>query len=218
MGLRGEYNILEYVSGVPLILVGVFALMGILVLFEAIDSYSDNTKKRTIRVMGVGALFIVTAIIICLTDGTLKKSFYAENEDQFLEDIGVRFVENEKYQKSEQVISNVKLVETNPIYEGQKIQKIYIDHWLKGGDKKTPEIKIELENGSTFLIKDGEKLLSKGDTQEEDLYFIFKLDSDRIHFFGRENNEWIIDDAFHKNIELIRGKKQLEETINRMNR
>jgi len=147
---------------------------------------------------------------------TTGEGFIQENREQFLKDAGVRFVELEKYKESKRISTEEGLKERYPVYEGQKIKNIHIAHLLKDSSEKTPEIKIELENGATFIVEDGESVIPDKFEQEDELYFFLKLNRFMKDRFSKKDNHWVIS-PYQYQVELISGKEELDEVIKDLN-
>lgn len=218
MYILGELDPLSYFSGALLLLSVLVILIGLILIGSTLEIHANSGERKPEPgvVVGVivGVFLLFTGGTMTFLDGPKNKAFYQENGHQFLVDAGIQVVETEKYQESEKLSSNLKIVQRQFKYKGQKVKKIHIDHWVENSPKDKPDIKVELDNNSTFVVKDGEELLEKGDAQVEDLYFLIELKPEEIYALSKEKNEWIINS---KNVRLIRSEKELESTLNKLN-
>lgn len=216
MYILGELDPLSYFSGILLLLSVLVVLIGLILIGSTLEIHTNSGERKpgpgVVVGVIVGVFLLFTGGAMAFLDGPKSKQFYQENGHQFLEDAGIQVVETEKYQESEKLSSNLKIVQRQFKYEGQKVKKIHIDHWVENSDK--PDIKVELDNNSTFVVRGGEELLEKGDSQVEDLYFLIELKPEEIYDISKEKNEWIINS---KNVRLIRSEKELESMLNKLN-
>ena len=218
MKVFGEANIIHYTSDLFVIAAGILVVAGIFLAIIVMESEFLDSKKR-IRLNIICGVLVIVGITIASIDGTIKREFYIENGEQFLKDLGVEVVEREKYPKTDQLTSKVKVKERRMVYNPQKVKSIIIDHVKKSGDKKLPEIEIQLENGSTFVIEDGEKLLKTEDAFEENLYFTirFKEEDVSVYTFSKSDDKWQVYLHSENDIQIIRGKEELEEITKKLN-
>lgn len=214
----GEANIIHYTSDLFVIAAGILVVAGIFLAIIVMESEFLDSKKR-IRLNIICGVLVIVGITIASIDGSIKREFYIENGEQFLKDLGVEVVEREKYPKTDQLTSKVKVKERRMVYNPQKVKSIIIDHVKKSGDKKLPEIEIQLENGSTFVIEDGEKLLKTEDAFEENLYFTirFKEEDVSVYTFSKSDDKWQVYLHSENDIQIIRGKEELEEITKKLN-
>ena len=213
MGTLGEVNLVHYIGGTPLIIATILIGLGAILIFGSI---LPETKRGWISTVLFGGVLMLVGVITGAVDGSITKTFYQENGEQFLKDAGIQFVKEEKYQESDHITTDLEIIDEHPRYEGQKIRNIHISHLIKDSDKKVPEIKIELENGAVFLIEDGEKLLKSGDTKEQELYFLLNLKDDLYQDFAKEGNQWVLS-IDKSDVQLIRGEEEMERTIKSLN-
>lgn len=218
MKVFGEANIIHYTSDLFVIAAGILVVAGIFLAIIVMESEFLDSKKR-IRLNIICGVLVIVGITIASIDGTIKREFYIENGEQFLKDLGVEVVEREKYPTTDQLTSKVKVKERRMVYNPQKVKSIIIDHVKKSGDKKLPEIEIQLENGSTFVIEDGEKLLKTEDAFEENLYFTirFKEEDVSVYTFSKSDDKWQVYLHSENDIQIIRGKEELEEITKKLN-
>lgn len=218
MKVFGEANIIHYTSDLFVIAAGILVVAGIFLAIIVMESEFLDSKKR-IRLNIICGVLVIVGITIASIDGSIKREFYIENGEQFLKDLGVEVVEREKYPTTDQLTSKVKVKERRMVYNPQKVKSIIIDHVKKSGDKKLPEIEIQLENGSTFVIEDGEKLLKTEDAFEENLYFTirFKEEDVSVYTFSKSDDKWQVYLHSENDIQIIRGKEELEEITKKLN-
>lgn len=216
MGVLGDLNAGEYASGVGLFLPILIFIIGFALFALSVGIIREEGSKGIIHILIIGIILMLIAITFFCVSSSTKKSFYEENGKRFLEDVGIQIVEEEKYKETDKLSSDLDMVEKRFKYKGEKIKKLHIGKWLNNGSE-TPDLQIKLENGSTILIEYGETLLERGDSKEQDLYFLLELEVDEIPSLSKKGNQWVINSSLLEQVTIIRGEEELEKTIHHVN-